>query len=165
MFAVQNAQQSNNVKQALRICSTFFFIFVQQQHTKMFKGNIFWMIIKTNNFYLKTRFKYLFSCLSTSFKKKNTVYLITNSLLEEIKQKRERFIILRDFYLTSNEKNLYAVRDFPDHFDILIDVHVTKRMIYRYLVWPTVLELDVLTIDSFVCQKCAKKQSFGTLLD
>lgn len=91
------------------------------------------------------------------FKKKNIVYLIVNLLFEEIKQKRERFIILRDFYLIFNEKNLYVVRDFLDYFDILIDVYVMKWMIYWYLVWFIVLEFDVLIIDSFVCQKCVKK--------
>lgn len=130
----------------------------------MFKGNIFWMIIKTNNFYLKTRFKYLFSCLSTSFKKKHRILNCKLIARRNLIEKREIHHFERLLF-NLQRKNLYAVRDFPDHFDILIDVHVTKRMIYRYLVWPTVLELDVLTIDSFVCQKCAKKQSFGTLLD
>lgn len=55
----------------------------------MFKGNIFWMIIKTNNFYLKTRYKYLFSCLSTSFKKK-TPYIELQTHCSKKLNRKER---------------------------------------------------------------------------
>lgn len=121
------------------------------------------MIKKTNNFFNKKRDSNFCFRLNTFFSKPRIFNYKLNAQRNIIKKREIHHFERLLFNL--QRKNLYAVRGFPDHFDILIDVHVMKRVIYRYLVWPTVLEHDVLTIDCFVCQKCAKKQSFGTLLD